>query len=767
MQPVKPIVNSKTFVRLILYFWLAAAMLCGTPTLGLAQDQAGNMPVPGSEDIDVPDNGTIPTQTLVDLYLPNAMLNQADSYVIELAGDAAQWNGPYMQPEADKFAEAAAEFLTIYPRAYLAADNQSVLSTLASDDLWQALEEIGITLMHPTAFQQAGQVVGLEIMPSIDGGFDRIALMPEPALGSIQDAQDLSMAAEQYGALIAGDIIPLHTGAGYDFRLAQMNYEGYPGIFNMIEIPEENWNLLPPVDDYWDYAIILKDEIQPLIDLGLVPGQFDVLLGQEESTDWSGWAATGPIMGVDGQERRWVYAHLFKPEQPALNWMDPTYNARIIQAGDIVQHVESYGNRVNRLDAVPFLGLEPSEDDDTIDVFTTPLAINGTEDLAFLHRKLGAWTWVELNVPTEEYNRYMQFGPDVGYDFFTRAQTVHPFINGDARILRVAHRSVLDAGLDYRRLLHDLQNHDEIAYQLINLSAQEEVEYGDETISGSELAERIQQEMREGVAGEAAPYNALYRPAEDGVATTFAAYIAPALGIDPYEATPEQVETIQQAHVMLAVVNAMQPGFFGISQWDLVGALPLDRSQVQDRIAEGDFRWLNRGAVDLMGVSEEDETAFGLPEAQTLYGPLPEQLGDPDSFASQVKNIIRARKEYNISQAEAVAAPDVESDAVFALLMRLPDEMGGVAVTAANYGQEPAEVSVDLAELVESPSEFQSEPRDIILEQSAGTLDGTMLTFTLDGLTGTTIVIDTPPDDDGDGDGDGDGGSGSGSGSAS
>lgn len=273
--------------------------------------------------------------------------------------------------------------------------------------------------------------------------------------------------------------------------------------------------------------------------------------------------------------------------------MDPTYNGRLTQSGDIVRHVVDLGVTVNRLDAVPFIGIEVIENSPALETFTTTLAIMGTNDLAFVHRKLGGWTWVELNVAAPEYLRYLENGPDVGYDFVTRAQTLHPLINADARVLRIAHRNLVDSGLPHSRLIHALQNHDEIAYQLISLRAQEQVQYGDQTIGGTELADMILAEAQAATAGEAAPYNALYRPAENGIATTYLGFIGPALGINPFEATPQQVETLKEAHVMLAHVSAMQPGVFALSQWDLIGALPIDRSLIQDRLEAGDLRWIN------------------------------------------------------------------------------------------------------------------------------------------------------------------------------
>src|SRR5690606_1825658 len=148
-------------------------------------------------------------------------------------------------------------------------------------------------------------------------------------------------------------------------------------------------------------------------------------------------------------------------------------------------------------------------------------------------------------------------------------------------------------------------------------------------------------EMREKVAGDAAPHNRLYRPEQDGIATTFAGFIAPALGIeDPYEASEDEIEQIRRGHLLLAAANALQPGVFSLSSWVLVGALPVPADRVQDRTEGGDWRWINRGGVDLLGAAPEVRTsAFGLPRARQLYGPLPEQLRDPESFAARLKRM--------------------------------------------------------------------------------------------------------------------------------
>lgn len=730
-------------------------------TLSLACGNGPIQPIPQDAAV-----GEQVEQSLLDFYVENSMLHQSERYSAEVVADPAQWNGPYMKPEPEFLKRVATTKLTLYPRAIIPAPGESVLQTLASSELWAALREMGIDVMHTIAIEQAGQLNGREFLPSQDGGFDRISLAIEPLFGTEDDVRNLVKTARDNDAILAGDVIPLHTGLGADFRLATMSYQDYPGIYDMIEIPEEDWGLLPEVSDEWGFEVIDEEQAQPLLERGYIPGVYGVLLADPEAVNWSGWAATGKVLGADGVERRWIYGHLFKPVQPMLNWMDPTYAGRRIQAGDVVRHVNDLGMQLIRLDAVPFLGLEPIRDEPGAETFHTELAVMGTNDLAFLHRKLGAWTWVELNVPISQFEEYMEHGPDAGYDFFTRAQTVHPLITQDARVLRIAHQLLVERGIDHGRLIHEMQNHDEITYQLINLSAQGELQYGDETISGQELAEQVRETMRSSVARDAAPYNKLYRPAEDGVATTYAGFIGPALGIDPYSASGSELETIRRAHVLIAHATAMQPGIFALSQWDLVGALPLPEDKVADeRTAEGDVRWYNRGAVDFLERSEESSSPFGLSEAQRLYPSIRDQLDDPSSFASQVKKLIQARKDYGIAFAEMVDIPQVENDAVIVYVMKLPGS--GVAVTALNYGRESTETSVDLTSALDDSSSAES-PRDIVNDTDVGSLDGTRLTLPLEALSGRTLVIGArngseQPDGDGSGGGPSDGnGNGSG-----
>ena len=297
-----------------------------------------------------------------------------------------------------------------------------------------------------------------------------------------------------------------------------------------------------------------------------------------------------------------------------------------------------------RFDAVPFLGIEPKPGSPTAFHFQHPLSILDTNYLAFLTRRLGGWSYQELNAPAATVKQFLAEGPDLSYDFFTRTEGLHALLTGDAALLRQAYGDLVANQLQPLRLVHDLQNHDEITYQLVGLDAlgDETVQYHGRPIAGRKLREQILEEMRSKAAGAAAPYNLLYRPTQDGVATTYAGFVAAALGIRDLEhITPQQQAEIQRGHLLLAFANAMQPGVFSLSAWDLVGALPLPRESVEKRLADGDCRWINRGAVDLLGTNPDaQKSAFGLPRARALYGPLPEQLKNAEFFCNAAETDI-------------------------------------------------------------------------------------------------------------------------------
>jgi len=675
------------------------------------------------------------------------MLGQSRPLMPLVSGQGMQWRREYAKPQPRAVVQKASVWVLGYPGSVITRPDESVIATWGDPALWKAFDDIGIDLLHTGPVKRSGGIVRKEYTPTIDGWFDRISLEMDPELGSEEDYRHMVAAAEASGGLIAGDLVPLHTGKGADYLLALRGYKEYPGMYTMVEISKKDWPVLPPVRDPWQTALVSKEVADKLTEMGYIPGRIDPADADPEVRNSSGWSATGEVRGVDGKMRRWVYLHVFKPGQPVLNWLDPSSAAQQAIDGDVVRTIVDLGARVVRMDAVPFMGLAPQEGKPLAAYYQHPLSILGTNYLAFLVRKLGGWSFQELNVPFESLKLYMEEGPDLSYDFYTRTEGLHSLLTRDAALLRLAYHSMLDAGVQPIHFVHDLQNHDEITYQLVPLESRgdETLEFKGRRVTARALREQVLNEMRSAEAGDAAPYNLLYRPAEDGLATTYAGFVAASLGIRDLERiTPEHVKEIRRGHLLLAFANAMQPGVFSLSGWDLMGALPLPRQSVADLMGDGDYRWINRGGIDLMGGNPEAKTSnFGLPRARALYGSLPEQLEDPDSFASQLKRILAARKKYRIAEGELAAVPAVANSALCLLVMRVPSE-AGLAITALNFSQEPVRERIDLRGVEGvNASALAGQP---VLDSVSGKAEGQVdprgaLLIELEGWSGKTLII--------------------------
>jgi len=222
------------------------------------------------------------------------------------------------------------------------------------------------------------------------------------------------------------------------------------------------------------------------------------------------------------------------------------------------------------------------------------------------------------------------------------------------------------------------------------------------------------------------------------VASTTASIVAAALGITDLAAlTEEQAQQIQQGHLLLCMYNALQPGVFALSGWDLVGALPVPPEEVAFLMADGDTRWIHRGAYDLMGVDPTASgSAAGLPRARALYGSLPDQLAQPDSFARRLQHLLRVRERYRIYQARQIDVPAVTAPGLLVMVHELPEGFG-TQITALNFGREPLAEDVTIAGV-----EARGQVLDMLSETALDPLaEGGVLRVTLQPHEGKSYLI--------------------------
>lgn len=626
----------------------------------------------------------------------NSMLDTANKQARKYSGQARLWQNPYAKPRPRSAVRMASVWYTAYPVSMITKPGTSILGTLADEALWDTFQQIGIRGLHTGPMKRAGGLDEWHATPSIDGHFDRISTKIDPAFGTEVEFRKLTETATLHDCIILDDIVPSHTGKGADFRLAEMNYGEYPGIYHMVEIRPADWSILPDVPRGKDSANISQQAEAELKKAGYIIGKLHRVMFYEPGVKETNWSATRPIRGIDGIKRRWVYLHYFKDGQPTINWLDPSFAGMKLVVGDALHSLGELGSKALRLDANGFLGIEITAEDTPAWSEGHPLSVAANHLIAGMVRKFGGFTFQELNLSIDDIKEMSADGADLSYDFVTRPAYHHALATGDTEFLRLMMHSARELGVDPASLVHALQNHDELTYELVHfwtIHKDDEYRYHDKILKGSELREIVREDLKKALTGKDKSYNLLFT--ENGIACTTVSSIAAVLGYHDITVIGKtDVEAIKKVHLLLAKFNAWQPGVFALSGWDLSGSLTLPTDMIKDLLAEGDTRWINRGAYDLMNNDADAKvSSAGMPKSVNLYGPLPEQLNDESSFASQLKKILSLRDEYHISTSRQVDIPEVPHKSMLIMVHHL-FETDDMQITALNFSEETITGSV-------------------------------------------------------------------------
>ena len=172
-----------------------------------------------------------------------------------------------------------------------------------------------------------------------------------------------------------------------------------------------------------------------------IVGQLTRTIFYEPGIKETDWSATGVITGVDGVARRWVYLHYFKEGQPSLNWLDPSMAAAQLILGDAFHSLDTLGARGLRLDANGFLGIEVNPGGLAWSE-GHPLSLVGNQLIAGMVRKLGGFTFQELNLAVDDIASMSRGGADLSYDFITRPAYHEALVSGDTEFLRLMLRTM-------------------------------------------------------------------------------------------------------------------------------------------------------------------------------------------------------------------------------------------------------------------------------------------------------------------------------------
>ena len=679
----------------------------------------------------------------VSWLVDQSMLADATEFARKLAGQGSMWQNPFANPDPRAAIEKTSVWFTAYPISMITKPGTSFLGSLGDPELWKAFQQIGIDGLHTGPVKKAGGLDGWDATPSVDGHFDRISTQIDPEFGTEEEFRAMCEVATTYDGTVIDDIVPGHTGKGADFRLAEMKVGDYPGIFHMVEIPESDWHLLPRVPRGRDSVNLDAEAENRLQKAGYIIGRLQRVIFYEPGIKDTNWSATGPVLGPDGVERRWVYLHYFKEGQPSINWLDPTFAGMRLVIGDALHSLGDLGSGALRLDANGFLGVERNTDDSPAWSEGHPLSEASNQFIASMVRKVGGFTFQELNLSITDIAHSSARGADLSYDFVTRPAYQHALATADTEFLRLTLHLAAELGVEPVQLVHALQNHDEMTYELVHFAAvhaEEEFTFRGEEMLGADLAVLIRTELTERLTGEAGPYNSTFT--QNGIASTMATIIAASLGYTEIDnLSVDQVEAIKDAHLLLAMFNAWQPGVFALSGWDLVGALTLERKQVAALLASGDTRWIHRSAYDLMDYRPDaTESTSKMPRGTSLYGTLPDQLADPHSFVSRLAGILRVRNQFGLATGTQLDVPQVSNRAMLVMVHQLDI---GKQITVLNFAAQPISGTVRSEHLP---------PGSVVVDMTSGIQVGEVddlhsFAISLDPHEGLTLLVGEPPEE--------------------
>jgi trehalose synthase len=410
--------------------------------------------------------------------------------------------------------------------------------------------------------------------------------------------------------------------------------------------------------------------------------------------------------------------------------------------GDVLHSLADLGSGALRLDANGFLGVEKSVEGMPAWSEGHPLSEAANHFIASMVRKVGGFTFQELNLTMDDIREVGEAGADLSYDFVTRPAYHHALATGDTDFLRLCLRTSLETGIDPASLVHALQNHDEMTYELVHWSTghrDDVFTFRGEPATGAEIGDTVRRELATALAGENAPYNLVFTT--NGIASTTATVIAAALGIRRLDdITDADVVDIRRVHLLLAMYNAMQPGVFALSGWDLCGMLTLPPEQVSDLLAEGDTRWIHRSAYDLMDYRPHaHESLSKMPRGVSLYGSLPAQLADSTSFARRLAEILAVRKRYGIATSVQLDVPQPSNKAMLVMVHQLSD---AEQVTVLNFSAHAISGSVHSEQLVPG-----SPLVDMFTDQEVGEVDDLhTFSISLEPHEGRSLLVLCPGD---------------------
>lgn len=550
----------------------------------------------------------------------------------------------------------------------------SFLAALARGNTASRLSALGVQGLFLSGLSDTGdEWAGRS--PAFSLGEDETSLGFGRLGGTENDYQSFLAAFSQAGLLTGGMLLPAHTGMGPDFFLASRAVRDYPGLYAMTELPpraasllsspthttespENEQDMLPPSvrrrAQISGISPLSPRQIESLANAGFIPSA--LVQDRQPLTDVPrGWATTGPVAGVDGVQRRWLYRWYEKPDRPVLHWDDPSGTARRILEASLIQQAGLRHQILVGTSVGAWMGLDAASSEVDSKSSSTP-GRQALSDLVRNAHRYGAALLVRDAFGLPDLAGLQSSGADFFFDSALSPALELSLLKQSASPLRKSLSLALRLHIDQRRLWRGTPDGTAFSEADAILPLLPD---GWKAILLSKRGGRSDLRLN---------------------APTLAAVIC---GLEPGE-KPDSLTTraIRDIHLLQLAARAFLPGLLMLSGSDLDGGLP-----------EGST-W--RATPPLWQLQTLPASKQGLPSGYPLYRHLPVAEGMEEPLA----RILRARTSTGIASASLISVPFCGSDAVFAAVSALPG--GGYLVFFGNFSAEQCVIRPSFAQWTEA-----------------------------------------------------------------
>ena len=589
-----------------------------------------------------------------------SMLADAGELARIVSGSELPWRSPVAGGQLDILLDAADTWLHVHPPSLLTEGSRSAFKELAESSGLDALKQAGIRGIFIAPANESGAVWREKnAMVRTETEDDPVSLRFSEYAGNDKEFKQLADQAEKRHIQLGGDILSPATGIGPDFALAARALREYPGAYMMVEIPRAHWTVLPPAPhpnsleglplNHEQIAILSKERLLP-------PAM------ARDSLEWTrrgGWAATGEIRCSDGQLRRWLFRYHQQPTRPLLSWEDPSGAAQRILSGSIIQQVGVLRQALAGIHIDPLFGLDALYHPAQRSLEPAPSALHS---LVREIRRYGGWSIQRDPVPVGVNAQLLDAGVDFIQDNITSPAAEYALLTGDTAPLRALLTQALH--FDQRRFVRGMPDPAGIRFQALEASP-----FPPDALQKLRL-------ILEGQTECPLDGNTLYATGPSLAALAIRAQQTERAKADPSPLGP---------HLLLTAFRAAMPGLFFLSGADLTGALNIAAKTPPAHAVLGGW--------SLGAAATRSATRKGFERAPTVYPPLNSQLRQPNSYLSQIGQLLAIRAEYRVAQGTLLGPLQADTPSVLPLLTRLPG--GSYLLAVANFS--PKDKSSDIS----------------------------------------------------------------------